>query len=42
VALLTYELIALNGDDIYALGKLEDYQLPNEYPIKKKWLNYGD
>lgn len=37
-----YELIALNGDDIHALGKLEDYQLPTEYPIKKEWLNYGD
>lgn len=28
-----YELIALNNDDIHALGKLEDYELPTEYPI---------
>ena len=25
---ISYELIALNGEDIYALGRLEDYKLP--------------
>ena len=27
-----YELIALDGADIHALGKLEDYKLPTEPP----------
>jgi len=25
---VSFELIAINGDDIHALGKLEDYILP--------------
>ena len=37
-----FELISINGDDIYALGKLEDYVLPTEYPRNIECLFFGD
>ena len=37
-----YDLIAINGADINALGELEDYILPTEYPVLIRDLIQGD
>jgi predicted MPP superfamily phosphohydrolase len=39
---VNYELIALNGDDIHALGKLEDYVVPTKPPLLPINLFQGD
>jgi len=37
-----FELIAINGNDINALGKIEEYILPSEYPRNADSLFIGD
>ncbi len=39
---IDYDLIAINGADIHALGELEDYELPTSIPANAKNLIKGD
>ena len=40
--IIDYDLIAINGDDINALGELEDYILPTKYPVSIGKIFQGD